>query len=268
MHRLRTVRCVGAGRNAGAQVSCWRSWRRPPRPRNLASRRSHRPGSCGPRWSRSRSWPSRIMPAGSSRGPPTSRRNSPSAWASCSSRSRSTLPMAASRRSAAARPTSPSRAHARARGAHRFRSGLHGNGDDLIVPGASPIATLEQADQPGRKIVAYERTAVEEMLKKKMTKATIVRVPIWTSGRSRSSSPARPTPSPTCAMPSCPISRSCRARVFCPATTAATRSPSAMPRTLGDRHLREGLHQVGDRVGLVTRAIEKAGVQGAVAPGG
>ena len=34
----------------------------------------------------------------------------------------------------------------------------------LIVPGSSPIATLGEADQPGRKIVAYERTAVEEML--------------------------------------------------------------------------------------------------------
>ena len=120
------------------------------------------------------------MPAGSSRvSRPTSRRNSPSAWASCSSRSRSTLPTAASRRSQRRGRHHLPRAHARARGADRFRSGLHGNGDDLIVPGASPIATLEQADQPGRKIVAYERTAVEEMLKKKMTKATIVRVPIF-----------------------------------------------------------------------------------------
>ena len=49
----------------------------------------------------------------------------------------------------------------------------------LIVPAASPINSHADADQPGRRIVAYERTAVEEMLKKKMTKATIVRVPIF-----------------------------------------------------------------------------------------
>jgi polar amino acid transport system substrate-binding protein len=49
----------------------------------------------------------------------------------------------------------------------------------LIVPASSPITALDAADQGGRKIVAYQRTAVEEMLKKKMTKATIVRVPIF-----------------------------------------------------------------------------------------
>jgi polar amino acid transport system substrate-binding protein len=49
----------------------------------------------------------------------------------------------------------------------------------LIVTAASPINSHADADQPGRKIVAYERTAVEEMLKKKMTRATIVRVPIF-----------------------------------------------------------------------------------------
>jgi polar amino acid transport system substrate-binding protein len=49
----------------------------------------------------------------------------------------------------------------------------------LIVTATSPINSHADADQPGRKIVAYERTAVEEMLKKKMTRATIVRVPIF-----------------------------------------------------------------------------------------
>jgi polar amino acid transport system substrate-binding protein len=49
----------------------------------------------------------------------------------------------------------------------------------LLVPGSSPITSQAEADLGGRKIVVYERTAVEEMLKKKMTKATIVRVPIF-----------------------------------------------------------------------------------------
>jgi ABC-type amino acid transport substrate-binding protein len=49
----------------------------------------------------------------------------------------------------------------------------------LIVPASSPIASHADADQPGRKIIAYERTAVDEMLIRKMTKATIVRVPIF-----------------------------------------------------------------------------------------
>lgn len=52
-------------------------------------------------------------------------------------------------------------------------------GMTLIVPGTSPIQNQADADQEGRRIVAYERTAVEEMLRKKMTKATIVRVPIF-----------------------------------------------------------------------------------------
>jgi len=34
-------------------------------------------------------------------------------------------------------------------------------------------------NQAGRRIVAYERTAVEEMLRKKVTRATLIRVPIF-----------------------------------------------------------------------------------------
>jgi polar amino acid transport system substrate-binding protein len=49
----------------------------------------------------------------------------------------------------------------------------------LIVPGDSPITSHADADQPDRKIVAYERTAVDEMLVRKMSRATIVRVPIF-----------------------------------------------------------------------------------------
>ena len=49
----------------------------------------------------------------------------------------------------------------------------------LIVPGASTIRTLADADQPGRRIVVYEKTANDEMVQKSLTKATIVRVPIF-----------------------------------------------------------------------------------------
>jgi len=49
----------------------------------------------------------------------------------------------------------------------------------LLVPGSSPITRFADADQPGRKIVVYEKTAVEEALVKNMTKASVVRVPIF-----------------------------------------------------------------------------------------
>jgi polar amino acid transport system substrate-binding protein len=49
----------------------------------------------------------------------------------------------------------------------------------LIVPGGSPIQTLADADQAGRRLVVYERTANEEMVRQKLTKATILLVPIF-----------------------------------------------------------------------------------------
>jgi polar amino acid transport system substrate-binding protein len=49
----------------------------------------------------------------------------------------------------------------------------------LIVAGTSPIRTLADADQPGRKIVVYERTANEEMVRKTVSKATVVYVPLF-----------------------------------------------------------------------------------------
>jgi polar amino acid transport system substrate-binding protein len=51
----------------------------------------------------------------------------------------------------------------------------------LIVPGASTIRSLADADQPGRRIVVYEKTANEEMVRKSVTKATILRVPLFAS---------------------------------------------------------------------------------------
>jgi polar amino acid transport system substrate-binding protein len=49
----------------------------------------------------------------------------------------------------------------------------------LIVDGSSPIKTLADADQPGRRIVVYERTANEETARKALTKATMLYVPLF-----------------------------------------------------------------------------------------
>jgi polar amino acid transport system substrate-binding protein len=49
----------------------------------------------------------------------------------------------------------------------------------VIVPPGSPINSQADANQPGRNIVVYEKTAVDEMVQKKLTNATIVRVPIF-----------------------------------------------------------------------------------------
>ena len=48
----------------------------------------------------------------------------------------------------------------------------------LLVPAASPIQTLADADQPGRRIVVYERSANEQMVRQKLSKATRVLVPL------------------------------------------------------------------------------------------
>jgi len=55
----------------------------------------------------------------------------------------------------------------------------------LLVMAGSPIQTLADADQPGRRIVVYERSANEEMVRQKLSKATrwLVRCPT-TSRRS------------------------------------------------------------------------------------
>jgi polar amino acid transport system substrate-binding protein len=49
----------------------------------------------------------------------------------------------------------------------------------LIVPEASPIRTLADADQPGRRIVVYERTANDEMVQKRFTRAGVRHVPLF-----------------------------------------------------------------------------------------
>lgn len=49
----------------------------------------------------------------------------------------------------------------------------------LIVPGNSRVQTLADADQPGSRLVVYERTANETLVVKSVTKATILRVPLF-----------------------------------------------------------------------------------------
>jgi polar amino acid transport system substrate-binding protein len=140
----------------------------------------------------------------------------------------------------------------------------------LIVPGASPITTLAEADQPGRKIVAYERTAVEEMLKKKMTKATIVRVPIF--GYKRAFALIKSGEADAFAdlrdallsyQPELPGSRILPGNYGSNALAIGY----AKDRSATATFVKEFTTSV-IASGFVTRAIEKAGVQGAVAPGG
>lgn len=139
----------------------------------------------------------------------------------------------------------------------------------LIVPGSSPITTLAQADQPGLRIVVYERTAVEEALRKKMTKAQIVRVPIFAYKRAFA------------------LIKAGKADAFADLHDAlVTDQPELpgsriLPGSYGSSALAIGYAK--DRAatavfvkefttavlasGFVSRAIEKAGVQGASAPG-
>src|SRR5262245_19542929 len=139
-----------------------------------------------------------------------------------------------------------------------------------IVPGVSPIATLAQADQPGRKIVAYERTAVEAVLKKKMTQATIVRVPIF--GYKRAFALLKSGEADAFAdlrdallsyQPELPGSRILPGNYGSNALAIGYAKDRAATATFVKDFTRSVIAS-----GFVTRAIEKAGVQGAVAPGG
>ncbi len=138
----------------------------------------------------------------------------------------------------------------------------------LLVPAASSIANHADADQPGRRIVAYERTAVEEMLRRKMTKAAIVTVPIFGYKQAFE------------------LLRSGQADAFADLRDALMSYQTEfaesriVPGNYGSNALAIGyakersavapfLRQFTEHViksGFVTRAIEKAGVRGAAAP--
>jgi ABC-type amino acid transport substrate-binding protein len=139
----------------------------------------------------------------------------------------------------------------------------------LLVPERSPIASHADADQPGRRIVAYERTAVDEMLRAKITRATIVRVPIFGYKQAFA------------------LIKAGEADAFADLRDAlmsyAAEFPGAriLPGNFGSNALAIGYAK--ERLaaaafvraftaqaiasGFVTRAIAKAGVNGAVAPG-
>jgi polar amino acid transport system substrate-binding protein len=140
----------------------------------------------------------------------------------------------------------------------------------LLVPGSSPITNQAEADQAGRKIVVYERTAVEEMLKKKMTKATIVRVPIFGHKQALA------------------LLRSGQADAFADLRDALMSyqpelpGSRVIPGNYGSNALAIGYAKDRPATAVfvnvfttsviasdfVTQAIEKAGVRGAAAPGG
>jgi polar amino acid transport system substrate-binding protein len=139
----------------------------------------------------------------------------------------------------------------------------------LIVPASSPINSHADADQAGRRIVAYERTAVEEMLKKKMTKATIVRVPIFgykqafellKSGEADAFADLRDAL--LSYQPELPNSRIVPGNYGSNALAIGY----AKERPLTAAFVKQFTEAV-IASGFVTRAIEKAGVKGAVAPG-
>ena len=139
----------------------------------------------------------------------------------------------------------------------------------LIVPGTSPIQSHADADQEGRKIVAYERTAVEEMARRKLTKATIVRVPIFgykqafellKSGEAHAFADLRDAL--LSYQPELPGSRIIPGNYGSNALAIGY----AKERPFAAAFVRD-FTAAAIASGFVTRAIEKAGVRGAVAPG-
>jgi polar amino acid transport system substrate-binding protein len=139
----------------------------------------------------------------------------------------------------------------------------------LIVPAASAIKSHADADQPGRKVVAYGKTAVEEMARKKLTKATIVLVPIFgykqafellTSGQADAFADLRDAL--LSYQSELPGSR------IIPGNYGSNALAIGYPkeRPLAAEYVKQ-FTAATIASGFVTRAIEKAGVQGAVAPG-
>ena len=139
----------------------------------------------------------------------------------------------------------------------------------LIVPASSPIQSHADADQPGRRIVAYEKTAVEEMARKKLTKATIVLVPIFgykqafellKSGQADAFADLRDAL--ISYQPELPGSR------IVPGNYGSNALAIGYPkdRPLVAAFVRD-FTAAAIASGVVTRAIAQAGVQGAVAPG-
>ena len=139
----------------------------------------------------------------------------------------------------------------------------------LVVAGDSPIKTLADADQPGRKIVVYEKTANEQTARKAMTKATFLTVPLFAYKKAFE------------------MIKAGEADAFVDLTDQlASHQPDfpgsrLIPGAIGRNDMAIGIAKerpaavafvkdftaVMVKSGFITKAIERAGVRGAVAPG-
>lgn len=139
----------------------------------------------------------------------------------------------------------------------------------VIVPQGSPINTQADANQPGRKIVVYERTAVDEMVQKKLTAVTIVRVPIFSYKRAfemlkagEADGFADLRDALMSYQPKLPGSRIVPGNYGSNALAIGY----AKDRPAAAAYVKAFTERV-TASGFVTRSIEQAGVRGAVAPG-
>ena len=138
----------------------------------------------------------------------------------------------------------------------------------LIVPGGSSIRTLADADQPRRKLVVYEKTANEEMVRKAVTQAQILYVPLFAYQKAfdmlrsgdadgyvdlRDQLVSHQKELPESRIIPGAYGRNAMAIGYAKDKPAA----AAFVKQFTDAMVKSG---------FVTRAIEKSGVQGAVAP--
>ena len=139
----------------------------------------------------------------------------------------------------------------------------------LIVPVNSPIKALSDANQPGRRIVVYDRTANTEMARRNLPKATIITVPLFSWKKAfemvaagdadgyvdlRNELLSHQSDLPGSRILAGAYGRNALAIGYAkdkPAAAAFVKAFTA----------------AAIKSGLVTRSIEKAGVQGAIAPG-
>ena len=139
----------------------------------------------------------------------------------------------------------------------------------LIVLDSSAVQTQSDADKDGRKIVVYERTAVEEMARKKLTKATILRVPIFgykqafemlKSGEADAFADLRDALMSY--QPDLPGSRIIPGNYGSNALAIGYAKERPVTAAFVKQFTASAI-----KSGFVTRSIEKAGVRGAAAPG-
>jgi polar amino acid transport system substrate-binding protein len=139
----------------------------------------------------------------------------------------------------------------------------------LVVAGDSPIKTLADADQPGRRIVVYEKSANEETARKSLTRATIVLVPLF--GYKKAFEMIKAGEADGC------VDLRDQLASHIGDLPGARVVPGALGRNDMAIGFAKGKAAAGAYVkdftaaaiksGFVARAIERAGVQGAVTPG-